>query len=461
MPKPFALILIGTFLVNAHAAKFDPPDLNLEFQLHRQYQVLKGEATSSPQGKLESYELQQGESLWGLSQMLYGDGNYWPKVWAQNQSITNPHLIRPGHTLQFIMGSEDTTPQFRFSEPEDTGPELAAARENSNPQIEIPPPETPPRPVINVPSSFPEWQSVYRKRPDHFEIDDSKMLIKRHVPADRIPLTAYVQENEVDSIGTFLEPEKESGLPVPNQYVYVKLNKGVGKIGQKLLIVKDHGKIRKLNSQVEGKINARFIQIFGDMEIVDTAQSNFSRKSDSEHFDIFRALILHAYSLTLTTFDLIPGQIEIIDLKNAGPGGTTTAQVIGSMKHVASALYGAGDIVFLNKGSQDGITPGQILNIYIDRSIRDEGTSVTFSTMSSGVVKIAKVSTTCSTAVILSSSDSIQQGDRVGQWLSQSGAKAPSEGGDLGGGELPQDEGAPPLPPEAEPGSGSDFDLPE
>src|SRR5665213_1124461 len=77
---------------------FDPPDLNFEYQLHKQYQVTQGEQPPSGQGLIESYELQNGESLWGLSQMLYGDGNYWPKVWAQNKSISNPHLIQPGYT---------------------------------------------------------------------------------------------------------------------------------------------------------------------------------------------------------------------------------------------------------------------------------------------------------------------------------------------------------------------------
>src|SRR5580698_7396131 len=128
------------FLLTAHGAQFDPPNLDLEYRLHQQYMNSQGETSTGSSGLLESYQLQAGESLWSLSQMLYGDGSYWPKVWAQNRSISNPHLIQPGYSLQFMMGSEDDMPAFRFSEADDTSLELAAAG-SVNPQIDIPPPE--------------------------------------------------------------------------------------------------------------------------------------------------------------------------------------------------------------------------------------------------------------------------------------------------------------------------------
>jgi hypothetical protein len=348
----------------------------LEFQLHRQYLVSRGEQPQSQQGLLESYKLQQGESLWGLSQMLYGDGNYWPKVWAQNQTITNPHLIRPGHTLQFLMGSEDDTPAFRFSETDDSGVELAAA--TSNPQIQVPPPEIAPRPVIKVPASFPEWQKITQPRVDHLTLDDSGLSIKRAVLSERVLLSSYVQDEEIEPVGSYLETEKESGLVVPMQYVYIKIKKGMGSAGTKLLIVKDMGKIRKMNSQVEGTITARFIEVFGDVELVEPAEPAFNKKSEGDKYEIYRAIVHHAINLTRQEYDLIPGAVESVDLTANGPTAPASAQVIGSNKHLASALYGPGDIVFLNKGSKDGFAAGQVLDIFIDRSIRDEDDPITF-----------------------------------------------------------------------------------
>ena len=266
--------------------------------------------------------------------------------------------------------------------------------------------------------------------------------------------------------GAFLETEKESGLPMPNQHIYVKMKKGVGQIGQKYLIVKDMGLIRKLNSQVEGKIDARFIQVYGDIELTDTAPTNFSRSSDKENYDVFRGLILHAINLTRSDFSLIPGQMQSVNMKAIGPEGSTTAQIIGSMKHEASALYGIGDIVFLNKGARDGIADGQILDIYIDRSIRDAQTPVTFSTLSSGQLKIAKTSSTVSTAVVLKAVDSIQQGDRAQPKMAPNHPDAVPSMGSAGGGA--PGEGEFDLPPGNENPAGaepvaplndSDFDV--
>ena len=158
---------------------------------------------------------------------------------------------------------------------------------------------------------------------------------------------------------------------------------------------------------------------------------------------MFRGLILHAINLTRTDFDLIPGQMQSVNMSKVGPEGSVSAQILGSMKHQASAVYGPGEIVFLNKGAKDGLSEGQILNIYIDRSIRDARTPVTYSTVSSGTLKIAKTSGTVSTGVILNAIDSIQQGDRA-QPKSQNNSVLPS----------------PSMGKSADPGGASEFDLP-
>src|SRR5262249_39827037 len=120
-----------------------------------------------------------------------------------------------------------------------------------------------------------------------------------------------------------------------------------------------------------------------------------------------------ATGLTLTGYALIPGDVQTVDLRRVGPPGNVSAQVIGSARNEASALYGPGDIVFINKGSADGVAVGQLLDLYFDRSIRDSATPIPFSKLQSGMLKVAKVSGNCATAVVVSAVDSIQQGDRV------------------------------------------------
>ena len=406
----------------AGAVRFDPPNLELELELHRQFKKGQGLLESPALTKdsyLESYKIRSGETLWSLSRTLYGDGHFWPRVWAQNQGITNPHLIRPGHTLQFLMGSEDATPSFRFTEEDDGagGIELAANTSNQNPLIEIPPPEIPPKPVLNVPASFPEWQQVFRRPPVNVD-DDRGLLKERPKIPEKIFLSAYVQEQPPTPSGWFLETDLESALPVVNQYVYVKLNKGSGSTGQKMIIIRSAGKLKRLHNRVDFDAEAYLVQIAGEVKLTELVPAGNLNAKIAGDYDVYRALITKATSLSTKELALIPGEIQTITLSPSGTPGTANAQIIGSAKHEASALYGPGDIVFLNKGSTSGIEVDQLLDVFVDRVIRKD-TPVHLSPAPSGTVKIVKVSDSLSTAVVLVTHDGIMQGDRVQQITSR------------------------------------------
>ena len=57
-------------------------------------------------GPIPKYHtVRQGDTLWGVCNDYYGDPWMWPKLWANNQSITNPHWIYPGDKIQMVGGS--------------------------------------------------------------------------------------------------------------------------------------------------------------------------------------------------------------------------------------------------------------------------------------------------------------------------------------------------------------------
>lgn len=409
--------VIGSLLlVSAPAlavASFDPPDLNYEYQLHRQFLKANGQgAVSNPSGLSENYKIQKGETLSSLSQLLYGDGSYWPRVWAQNR----PHLVRPGHHLQFLMGSEDDTPAFRFSEDAElpSGLERTAANGTQNPIVDIPPPEVPPKPVLKVPPSFPEWQRVYRPEQE-LKTDYSGLDVKRMGVANRYYMRAWVQETPLESIGKYQENDTEAGLPLPNQYVYVKMKKGSGATGQRYLIVKDLGQIRRMNTQWNGKDKARVIQVSAEIELSEAVPAKYRRSRDASEYDTYRALVTKATGLSAKDCEVIAGTLQVINTDSTGSQGTTSAQVIGSEFNKASTVFGPGDLVFLNRGSSQGVEEGQMFEVFADRTIRNFRAEVPLSPASSGTIKVVQTSANLATAIILKSRDSIQQGDQVKQ----------------------------------------------
>lgn len=76
------------------------------------------------QAKVSSYTVVKDDWLFKISKRLFGSGFYYPKIWALNAFITNPHLIEPGMILSFSTGSSDAPPEVKLGEFTET--EIAA-----------------------------------------------------------------------------------------------------------------------------------------------------------------------------------------------------------------------------------------------------------------------------------------------------------------------------------------------
>ncbi|NCN26634.1 LysM peptidoglycan-binding domain-containing protein [bacterium] len=60
------------------------------------------------------YKVKKGDSLWVISERLFGNPHLWPKVWQLNAVLGNAHILKPGRELLFTPGNGNSAPMLAF-----------------------------------------------------------------------------------------------------------------------------------------------------------------------------------------------------------------------------------------------------------------------------------------------------------------------------------------------------------
>jgi hypothetical protein len=421
----------GSEFTSLEAGADDGPDLEYEARLYDIYVRHQSRGTTPEEWDRvvgtrsdQRYRIQRGDTLWDISQTLFGDGNYWPKIWSLNSSITNPHLIRPNNVIRFILGDESGPPAFTVTEAEqeDSSNTTMTTITQNDDGPEIPPPTKRYNPVVKkLPPSLPAYQDPYSAGDGY---DDAGIEYGRRKIADlvdQIPLAAYIDEAKPKPLGRVTEVETGFNLASSLQYIYVRMNKGEGEVGMTYLAVMDRGNIKADSSIVREKNLGVGIEVLGEVQLLEKVMGEKGKETDG---DIYRALVTKTVSPVAVGSALITDKIEQVNLSEKGPRSQVVAQIIGGQFTNERKLYGPQSFAFLNKGQNDGLEVGQILPIRLNRKARDQSSQVLANVRAIGWLKIVKTTPKFSTAVILRSWEGIATGDFTGAGemsLSQAG----------------------------------------
>ncbi len=342
------------------------------------------------QAKVSSYTVVKDDWLFKISKRLFGSGFYYPKIWALNQFITNPHLIEPGMVLSFTTGSGDRAPEIKlgdFSEAEikaAPGASTAAVAAVSTSDNDF---------SVWGDEAMPDWLAERKSLVDQgvfvqYSTSDTMKdlenasriaLVKEYenyeppqsqvqsIPANdydksgfdkssRIVfntkegfyLNTFVTNNPVQDFGKIDSGPDENVFFTLNDHMFLTIDESVNVLpGDRFSIYSAEGKVKHDNSDREGFKYS----ITGQIRIIAKVADKWEAKLEETIGVIQRNDRITVYTP------------KIDRITKTFNGRLIEAAVIGTHAGIQQAIS-FGDVVYVDRGRADGVEMGNVFEIY-------------------------------------------------------------------------------------------------
>jgi len=323
----------------------------------------------------EEYIVEKYDTLWDISAKKLEDSFLWPKLWNVNPHIENPDLIYPG-TKIFIPSREEL-----MKLPDLPVKEMPIARKQKTFKSDKPDKKSEPKSIWKY---APVMQKKY--------IVEKNLLISSGWIADTYP-----------AIGEITASPTDQQLVSKNDIVYITIPGSFSPEAPSLILSKNDDSISKkrffairdikiVNHPVTGKRIGHQIRITGILAVTGM-DGNMTKAQITDSFEE-----VHIGDGLLPYEELEPPLIpDTLHTPNIH------GYIIGS--HMNSYLTSKGNIVFLDKGENDGIKVGDVFTV-----LREEPAK-----SSIGKIQIVSLQPATSGAVILENYQEIKIGAKWGQ----------------------------------------------
>jgi hypothetical protein len=417
----------------------DPPDEAFEARLHEIFEKYNKIPITNEQWaeiagdrRKEIYDVVGGDSLWGISEMFFGDGFFWPKVWSFNSRITNPHVIEIGDRIMFSPGDEENPPRVVVEPQEPVEEEVYVEEEvlaeqvpaepevfydESGGVIEIPQPTKRFVPVLkNVPPSIPQEQPKFYGGFDASGFAVSAKRFSRSETAD-MQLTSFVTEQYPNGLGEVKEILGGRNAANLHENVYVQISGGT--VDDRYTVI---SKARVGADDDDGvEFDTGFaVDYQGEVELQEVV---------NEDINLYRALVVALVNPITLGATVVEGSIPTVTISNLGQASSVQAKIIGGEFSVGRRVLGVGSVAYLNAGANVGLQPDMIVGVIANERGRNEETLIKKNLREIGRIKIAKVEDRVATGIVVHATEEISTNDFVGPTVTALSEDA--DGGDF------------------------------
>lgn len=124
------------------------------------------------------YTVNEGDTLFDICDQLLSEPGYWPKLWALNPEIRNPHYIWPGMVLRFYPGNDSLPPFLEIQDDIHLTPVAVEQDYIVEDLLVADLPKEEEEIVRYLPSSFhfTEWDQITHLSGDQFEAEDPRVV---------------------------------------------------------------------------------------------------------------------------------------------------------------------------------------------------------------------------------------------------------------------------------------------
>ncbi len=353
------------------------------------------------------YIVKPGDTLWGIASSHYTDPFLWPKLWGKNRSVPHPDKIYPGEKI--FLPAEEALREIEKKE------EASAAPETASPAKPVETASVQKEDLesldVSEESQPVQEEEVKKEEADAFQPETGVEETKKSSTWSLADLMTggFILKNPAEDkkSGEIVASENEHLLLGEGDVVYVVPGESRGfKVGERFTIYEP---VKTIHHPRTKRLMGKLIRIKGVLEIIPNSMAS---KKDTYSARIIKSYQLISLKDSLTAYHSID-PINVV-INEASFSKDLKGLVVASKD--IKENNGEHDIVYLDKGSQDGVRPGNLLVVF------KEGKKAKFFSPSGieslprrviAELEVIAVEKETSTAIVSRSSEPVIVGDQI------------------------------------------------